>query len=98
MGTISTTGHGETIMRYNVAQRILQRMTLLREEPQAATKYVLDEMTKRLTYSAGAITLSPSGETGIYFTSPKMAWAYRKGNKMHSGIRRGDDFIEDVSN
>lgn len=96
MGTVSTTGHGETIMRYNVAQRILQRMSLLNEEPQAATKYVLDEMAKRLTYKAGAITLSPSGETGISFTSEKMAWAYRKGNKMHSGIRHGDDFIEDV--
>lgn len=96
MGTISTTGHGETIMRFNVAQRILQRMHLLNETSQLATENVLKEMTKRLTFEAGAITLSPNGEPGIYHTSKKMAWTYRKGNKIYSGIRRGDNFEEDA--
>lgn len=96
MGTVSTTGHGETIMRFNVAQRILQRMNLLGESAQNATENVLHEMTQRLTYTAGAITLSPTGEPGIYFTSQKMAWTYRKGNKIYSGIRLGDNFVEDA--
>lgn len=83
-------------MRYTVAARILQRMALLNESAQTATEKVLHEMTERLTYTAGAITLNTKGEVGIHFTSQKMAWAYRKGNKMHSGIRIGDNFIEDV--
>lgn len=83
-------------MRFNVAQRIMQRMDLLKESAQNATKYVLEEMTKRLGFTAGAITLSPKGEPGIYFTSQKMAWTYRKGNKIYSGIRPGDNFVEDA--
>lgn len=83
-------------MRYNVAQRILQRMTHLQESAQTATETVLRDMTARLKYEAGAITLDKNGEVGIGFTSHKMAWTYRKGNKIYSGIRSGDNFIEDA--
>lgn len=96
IGAISTTGHGETILRYNVAQRILQRMDLLKESPQVATETVLRDMTDRLKYTAGAITLDTKGDVGIHFTSLKMAWTYRKGNKIYSGIRHGDNFVEDA--
>lgn len=96
IGAISTTGHGETIMRYNVAQRILQRMDLLKESAQTATETVLHDMTERLKYTAGAITLDKKGDIGIYFTSEKMAWTYRKGDKIYSGIRPGDNFVENV--
>lgn len=93
---MSTTGHGETIMRFNVAQRILQRIDLLGESAQIATETVMQDMTDRLNYTAGAITLDKNGEIGISFSSLKMAWSYRKGNKIHSGIRPGDNFIEDA--
>lgn len=95
-GAVSTTGHGETIMQFNVAQRIIQRMELLKEDAQTATQRVLDDMTHRLTFTAGAITIDASGNTGIYWTSKKMAWAYQKGNKIHSGIRKGQMFDEDA--
>lgn len=84
-------------MRYNVAQRIMQRMELLKESAQAATEAVLSGMEERLPYNAGAITLDNKGNVGIHFNSLKMAWTYRKGNKIHSGIRPGDDFEEDAS-
>lgn len=96
IGAVSTTGHGETIMRFNVAQRIIQRMDLLNENPQIATETVLREMVNRLNYTAGAITLDTKGNVGINFNSEKMAWTYRKGNKIYSGIRLGDNFIEDA--
>lgn len=96
IGAVSTTGHGEAIMRYNVAQRILQRMDLLKESAQTATEIVLQDMTARLNYTAGAITLDERGNVGISFTSRKMAWTYRKANKIFSGIRPGDNFIEDA--
>lgn len=95
-GAISVTGYGETIMQFNVAQRIIQRMELLKEDAQTASERVLDEMTRRLTFTAGAITIDVSGKTGIYWTSAKMAWAYQKGDKIHSGIKKGQDFVEDV--
>lgn len=96
MGAVSTTGHGETIMRYDLAQRILQRIELLGENAQAATENVFHRLEQRLRYKAGAITLDKNGNVGIHFDSLKMAWTYRKGDKIHSGIRLGDDFIEDA--
>jgi len=92
-GGVSTTGHGETIMRYNVAQKIVQRIEYLGEDAETATRMVLEEMTARLTQTAGAITIDPTGQVGFYWTSEKMAWAYRKGDEVHYGIRHGDDFI-----
>lgn len=83
-------------MRFNVAQRIMQRMELLKESPQTATETVLTGMSERLPYTAGAITLDNAGNIGIHFNSLKMAWTYRKGNQIHSGIRPGDDFVEDA--
>lgn len=90
VGGVSTTGHGETIMRFNVAQTIIKRMEFLKENAQTATTTSLEDMTKRLTGTAGAITISAKGEIGIHFTSEKMAWAYRKGNDIHYGIRKGE--------
>lgn len=83
-------------MRFNIAQRILQRIALLGESAQTATEIVLHQQTERLPYKNGAITLDKNGNVGIHFTSKKMAWTYRKGDKIHSGIRPGDDFVEDA--
>ncbi|XP_037052342.1 probable isoaspartyl peptidase/L-asparaginase GA20639 [Bradysia coprophila] len=93
-GGVSTTGHGETIMRYNVAQKILQRIEYLNEDAQTATRIVLEKMTERLTHAAGAITIDINGNVGHYFTAKKMAWAYRKANHIYYGIRIGDNFVE----
>jgi len=95
-GAVSTTGHGETILRFNVAQRILSRIEFLQEDAQTATRKVLEEMTRRLTFTAGAITVDAKGEPGFWWSSAKMAWAYQRGNEVHSGIRLGDDFVEEV--
>lgn len=96
VGAVSCTGHGETIIRYNLGQRILQRIELLGENAQTAAESVFREMEKRLPHKAGSISLDKNGNVGIHFNALKMAWAYRKGDKIHSGIRRGDNFIEDA--
>lgn len=93
-GAVSTTGSGETIMKFNVAIKILQRIELLNEDAQTATDKVLRDMTARLTQTAGAITIDKTGAVGIYWTSEKMAWAYQRGNTVHYGIKQGDDFTE----
>lgn len=81
-------------MRYNVAQKIVQRIEWMDEDAETATRVVLEEMTARLTQTAGAITIDRGGNVGLYWTSEKMAWAYRRGDEVHWGIRRGDDFSE----
>lgn len=81
-------------MRYNVAQKIVQRIEFLGEDAETATRAVLEAMTARLTQTAGAITIDPTGNVGFYWTSEKMAWAYRRGDEVHWGIRHGEDNVE----
>lgn len=95
-GGVSTTGHGESIMRFNVAQRILARIELLGEDASTATQIVLQRMTEKLGKGAGAITIDADRRVGIYFTSSKMSWAYQRGSEVHYGIRPGDDFVESI--
>lgn len=97
LGGVSTTGHGETILKYNLAQRILNRMHYDKVDAQTATEETLKDMTARLNQKAGAITVSPNGEFGFYWTSKKMAWAYQENLKeIHYGILQGEDYIEDL--
>lgn len=81
-------------MRYNVAHKILQRIEYLGEDAETATRITLEQMTARLTHTAGAITIDAKGNVGHYFTAKKMAWAYRKGDKVHFGIKPDDNFVE----
>lgn len=96
IGGVSTTGHGETIMRYNLAQRILQRMSYEHASAQKATEDVTKEMTKRLIGTAGAITVDKKGDVGVYFTSRRMAWGHIKDNKIVYGINLGEILTEDL--
>lgn len=96
IGGVSTTGHGETIMRYNLAQRILQRISYKGVSAQQATEDVTKEMTDRLIGTAGAITVDKSGDVGVYFTSRRMAWGYIKGNQIIYGINPNEVLVEDL--
>lgn len=97
IGGVSTTGHGETLMRFNAAQRILQKISCHNLSAQEATESALKEMTARLVGTGGAITIDKKGQIGIYFTSKRMAWAYIKGNELHYGINAGEDFSENAT-
>ncbi|EDW75180.1 uncharacterized protein Dwil_GK20035 [Drosophila willistoni] len=87
IGGISTTGHGETIMRYNLAQRILAAMRYGKLTPQEACEQQCKEMTQRIGGTGGAIVIDPQGELGISWTSKRMAWGYvRDDGIIHYGI------------
>ncbi|XP_054261838.1 probable isoaspartyl peptidase/L-asparaginase GA20639 isoform X3 [Macrosteles quadrilineatus] len=94
-GTVSTTGHGETIMRYNLAQRILADIAS-GKSAQEGTKDQCEGMTKRLNNTGGAITISSRGEVGVFFTSKRMAWAYQLGDELHYGIEHGQHLVDKV--
>ncbi|XP_017050919.1 probable isoaspartyl peptidase/L-asparaginase CG7860 [Drosophila ficusphila] len=85
-GGVSTTGHGETIMRYNLAQRILAAMEHLGLSAQAAADKECKEMTRRLGGTGGAIVVGKSGDLGISFTSHRMAWGYVQDGTIFYGI------------
>ncbi|KAH8420327.1 hypothetical protein KR009_009214 [Drosophila setifemur] len=85
-GGVSTTGHGETIMRYNLAQRILAAMDCKGISAQVAVEQECREMTRRIGGTGGAIVVAPSGEIGIGFSSRRMAWGYVRDNTIFYGI------------
>ena len=95
-GCVSATGNGETIMRYNVASRILALTEYFGYSAQEATVKVLNEMTDRFNQTAGVISIDPKGNLGIYFTSRRMSWAYQRGGELHFGIHQNEDNVEIV--
>ncbi|XP_034474558.1 probable isoaspartyl peptidase/L-asparaginase GA20639 [Drosophila innubila] len=95
-GAISATGHGETIMRYNVASRILALVQYGNYTIQQATEQVLQQMTDRFDETAGIIAIDHRGQLGIHFTSRRMSWAYQRGEELHFGVDAGEDQLEIV--
>lgn len=93
---IKILGHGETIAKFCLAHAIVKDMEY-GKSAQAATQTNLDKMTGRLKNTAGAITLSPKGDVGIYFTSNRMSWAYRTKDHLHFGIEHNEDNIEHLN-
>lgn len=96
VGGVSTTGHGETIMKYCLAHDILKRIEYLGEDAQTATENSCKAMTDRLTGTAGAITIDAKGQVGVSFTSKRMAWAYIKGTTLKYGIEQNQHQEETV--
>ncbi|XP_015927584.1 isoaspartyl peptidase/L-asparaginase isoform X2 [Parasteatoda tepidariorum] len=94
VGAVSTTGHGETIMRVSLSRHI----TGLMQQGMSAQDAVvagLEYMKNRVQGYGGAICVSNNGEIGTHFTTDMMPWAYRKGNILHFGMRPNED-ISDV--
>ncbi|XP_039754474.1 probable isoaspartyl peptidase/L-asparaginase GA20639 isoform X2 [Pararge aegeria] len=93
IGGVSTTGHGESILKYCLAHSIIKLMEN-GTDANTATKEAVTGMTNRLKNTAGAITLSKNGDVGIYFSSKRMSWAYIKSNKIFYGIEH-NQILED---
>uniref|UniRef100_T1PCP5 Asparaginase n=1 Tax=Musca domestica TaxID=7370 RepID=T1PCP5_MUSDO len=96
IGGVSTTGHGETIMRFNLAQKILAKIQYGNKTAQQATEEACKEMTERLVGTGGAITIDAKGQVGIYWTSKRMAYAYVKSGKIFYGINHNEQFEEEL--
>jgi L-asparaginase / beta-aspartyl-peptidase len=95
-GGVSTTGHGETIMKAVLAHDIIKRIDLLKKDPQTATEDACRQMTDRYEGTAGAITIGKQGDVGVSFTSKRMGWAYQKANKIYYGIEQNEKHEEDA--
>ncbi|XP_064485029.1 isoaspartyl peptidase/L-asparaginase-like isoform X2 [Ornithodoros turicata] len=89
LGAVSTTGHGEAIMRACLSKHIL---FLLQQglSPQTAVDKSLEYM-KHLTKGGcgGAILVTPKGEVAVGFNTVQMAWASRDRNSSHWGLWPG---------
>lgn len=77
-GGVSTTGHGETIMKSCLAHDIIKRIEYLGEDAQKATETACKTMTERFFGTGGAITIDGKGKVGIWFTSKRMVREERR--------------------
>ncbi|TDG45622.1 hypothetical protein AWZ03_007897 [Drosophila navojoa] len=95
-GAVSATGHGESIMRYNLSSRVLALVRHKNYSIQQAVEEVLQNMTAHFKQTGGLIAIDHRGQLGIYFTTELMSWAYQQGKELHCGVEFGEDEVEIV--
>lgn len=95
IGAISTTGHGESILKVNLA-----RLTLFYIEQgktlEEAADLSLNYMKSKLKGLGGLILISKTGDWVAKWTSNSMPWAAAKDRKVHTGIDLGETTITDL--
>lgn len=96
-GGVSTTGHGDVLMRGCVAHDIVKRMEYLGESIQVASENGCKRLLTDFKGTGGVVGIDNNGNTAMFFTSQRMAWAYQRSRTLHYGIRKKDDFTEEVS-
>jgi L-asparaginase / beta-aspartyl-peptidase len=85
VGGSSTTGHGESIIKVNLAKLVLNYV----EEGtpvQDATDKALAYMKQRVSGTGGVIALDAKGNVGHSFTTKRMVWATAIDGRIESGI------------
>lgn len=95
IGAISTTGHGESILKVNLA-----RLTLFHVEQgrtlEEAADMALGYMKSKLKGLGGVILVSKAGDWAVKWTSTSMPWAAAKDGKLHSGIDLDETSVADL--
>ncbi|KAM6159666.1 isoaspartyl peptidase/L-asparaginase [Erethizon dorsatum] len=95
IGAVSTTGHGESILKVNLARLALFHLEQGKTVEEAA-ELALDYMKSRLRGLGGLILVSRAGHWVAKWTSNSMPWAAVKGGKVHAGIDVGDTTVTDL--
>lgn len=95
VGGISTTGHGESILRVCLAHRVATNMRG-GAAAQGASEEALRFMKERVAGAGGLVSIDAAGRVGVAFSSERMTWSYVKDDVLHSGILPGEDFTEAV--
>ena len=85
VGGVSTTGHGESIMKVTLAKLVLTYMNTGMNVQEAAEK-ALGYMKVRVSGHGGLIALDADGNIGHAFTTKRMVWASIKDGEMEKGI------------
>ncbi|XP_050404142.1 isoaspartyl peptidase/L-asparaginase isoform X2 [Patella vulgata] len=84
-GGVSTTGHGEGIIKVCLAKHITFLMDQGLTAQEASVKAV-ENMYKRVQSSGGVIVVSKDGDIGQYFTTDRMARAWVKDDQVYYGV------------
>ncbi|KAM4591316.1 isoaspartyl peptidase/L-asparaginase isoform 1-T2 [Odontesthes bonariensis] len=94
-GAVSTTGHGETIMKVTLARLILFHMEQ-GQSAEAASDLGLAYMKSRVGGLGGVVTVDPKGNWAARFSSLQMAWAAAQKDTLHHGLYTGEHFKQSI--
>ncbi|XP_006875068.1 PREDICTED: isoaspartyl peptidase/L-asparaginase [Chrysochloris asiatica] len=95
IGAASTTGHGESILKVNLARLTLFHVEQGKTLEEAAT-LSLGYMKSRLRGLGGIILVDKTGNWAVKWTSTCMPWAAAKDGKLHCGIERDESTTVDL--
>lgn len=91
VGGVSTTGHGESILKIGLARLVTALMEMRGMGGKEAVREALHRMRTRTGGCGGVILLDAEGEYVWDFTTNRMAWAaVGKDGVLKSGVDRGD--------
>ncbi len=85
VGGVSSTGHGESIVKVNLARLVLTYVEAGNSLQEASDK-ALAYMSERVDGSGGVIALDSKGNVGHSHTTKKMVWASARNGKIDSGL------------
>lgn len=85
VGAVSSTGHGESILKVNLAKLVLSYMDAGMSVQVAAEK-ALGYMSIRVDGNGGLIAIDSQGNVAHACTTKRMAWAVIKEDVLESGI------------
>nr|XP_015797167.2 isoaspartyl peptidase/L-asparaginase isoform X1 [Nothobranchius furzeri] len=94
-GAVSTTGHGETIMKVTLARLILFYMEQ-GHSVEAASDMGLAYMKSRVDGLGGVVTVDPQGNWAARFSSLQMAWAAAQKDMLHYGLYVGEHWSQNI--
>ncbi|XP_072247602.1 isoaspartyl peptidase/L-asparaginase [Leuresthes tenuis] len=94
-GAVSTTGHGETIMKVTLARLILFHMEQ-GQSAEAASDLGLAHMKSRVGGLGGVVTVDHKGNWAARFSSLQMAWAAVQNDTLHHGLYTGEHFTQSI--
>ena len=86
----STTGWGEPMMKLVLAKWATDHVSAnasAEAAPSVIAREAIRYLHRRLNGHGGIILLDRQGRIGVAHNTPRMAWAWRKGDSSQSGLR-----------
>ncbi|XP_053315506.1 isoaspartyl peptidase/L-asparaginase [Spea bombifrons] len=88
-GAVSTTGHGESIMKVTLARLIINHMEQ-GMSPEEAAEAGLKYMKTRVNGLGGVIVVNSSGDWTAKFSTKQMTWAAVQDDQLQVGVYHGE--------
>ncbi|XP_022908689.2 isoaspartyl peptidase/L-asparaginase-like [Onthophagus taurus] len=93
IGAVAVAGNSQHLMKFLLAFKVYKSM-MYGLNPKDALKENLLYLNAKFSSNGGGIVLSKWGDVAIHYTTPQMAWAFQRGDKVYFGLNKGEMFVE----